>query len=130
VVDYVERAAALVAKEGPEAACTTFAQPRWMGGDYYVFISRVQDDVVMCHPVNAELVGVSQTDLRDANGKYFVRDMRTVANSSAGRGWVEYRWARPGQTTPELKSAYVVAVTAPDGKRYVVGSGGYNLPSM
>lgn len=130
LVDYVERAAALVAKEGPEAACTTLAQPRWLGGDYYVFVSRADDDVVMCHPVNAELVGVSQTDLRDANGKYMVRDMRTVATGPSGRGWVEYRWPRPGQTTAEPKSAYVVGVTAPDGKRYVVGSGGYNMPLM
>ena len=130
LVDYVERAAALVAREGPAAACSTFSNSNWMGGDYYIFISRAEDDVVVCHPVNAELVGVSQTDLRDANGKYMVRDMRTVATGPSGRGWVEYRWARPGQTTPEPKSAYVVAVTAPDGKRYVVGSGGYNLPSM
>jgi signal transduction histidine kinase len=130
LMDYVERAAALVARQGPESACSSFTEPKWMGGDYYVFISRVSDNVVVCHPVNATLVGVSQTDLRDVNGKYFVRDMADAANSAAGRGWVEYQWARPGQTTPEPKSAYVVAVTAPDGKRYIVGSGGYNMPSM
>lgn len=127
LVSYVERAASLVAREGL-TACPKFSQAAWKGGDYYIFISRSEDDVVVCHPVSANLVGRSQTDLRDVNGKYFVREMASAANSPQGRGWVDYMWPRPGQTRPEPKSAYVIAVTAPDGKRYLVGSGAYNLP--
>lgn len=126
LIAYVDRAASLVRNQGLDA-CADFSTPRWKSGDYYIFISRESDDVVVCHPISATLVGNRQTDLQDSNGKYFVREMSSVGKSPAGRGWVEYFWPRPGQTTPEPKSAYVVAVNAPDGTRYLVGSGAYNL---
>ena len=50
-----------------------------------------------------------------------------AGNSAMGHGWVNYVWPRPGQTTPSPKSTYVVRVIGPDGKRYIVGSGGYDL---
>jgi signal transduction histidine kinase len=123
---YVERAADLVAKEGPAAACVEFASTRWKGGDYYIFVDRLDDNVLVCHP-NAGMVGKDQSNLQDVNGKYITREMKTLA-STQGRGWVEYMWPRPGETAPSPKSAYVIAVTGPDGKRYNVGSGGYNMP--
>lgn len=127
VVAYVERAAALVGREGPTAACATFHEPRWRGGEWYVFINGI-DNVLVCHPERPDLVGGDQTNLRDVNGVYLAREMSARAADPDGRGWVEYMWARPGETTPVRKSVYVVAVTAPDGKRYVVGSGGYEMP--
>ena len=127
LVSYVERAAALVASNGPEAACTAFHEPRWMAGEWYVFVNRADDNVLVCHPARPDLVGGDQTNLQDVNGVYISREMKTRAEAS-GRGWVEYMWARPGETTPVRKSVYIVAVDAPDGKRYVVGSGGYEMP--
>jgi hypothetical protein len=123
---YVERAAALVREQGP-AACETLKGPAWMRGDYYIFVNTLDEDVTVCHPLRPELIGQSQTDIQDANGKYFAREMRAAASSPAGFGWVEYVWPRPGQTAPVPKSTYVMTVTGPDGKRYVVGSGGYEV---
>ena len=123
---YVERAAALVREQGP-AACETFKGPAWMAGDYYIFVNEADTDVMICHPIRPELVGQSQTNLQDANGRYIAREMRAAATSPAGVGWVEYVWPRPGETNPVPKSGYVVSVTGPDGKRYVVGSGGYEM---
>ncbi len=128
LVTYVDRAAALVGREGPDAACTAFHDPRWMAGAWYVFVNRADDNVLVCHPARPDLVGGDQTNLRDVNGVYLAREMKARADEPGGRGWVEYMWARPGETTPVRKSVYVVAVTAPDGKRYVVGSGGYEIP--
>ena len=126
LVSYVERAAALLEREGPTSACVAFHEPRWMAGDWYLFVN-AEDDVLVCHPARPDLVGQDQTQLQDVNGVFLAREMAALANTPEGRGWVEYMWARPGQTTPVRKSVYVVAVTAPDGKRYVVGSGGYEM---
>jgi cytochrome c len=123
---YVERAAAVVREEGA-AACTTFQGPAWMAGDYYIFINEADSDVMVCHPMRPDLIGQVQTNLQDANGKYFVPEMKAAASSPSGGGWVEYVWPRPGQTNPVPKSTYVMSVTGPDGKRYVVGSGGYEM---
>ncbi|HSN68465.1 MAG TPA: cache domain-containing protein [Thermoanaerobaculia bacterium] len=128
LVAYVDRAAALVARRGPEAACTSFHEARWKSGEWYVFINRAEDSVLVCHPARPDLVGADQTNLQDVNGVYLAREMKKAADDPSGRGWVEYMWARPGETTPVRKSVYVVAVTAPDGKRYIVGSGGYEMP--
>ena len=127
LVAYVERAAALVEREGADAACAAFHDPRWMAGAWYVFINR-DDNVLVCHPARPDLVGGNQTDLRDVNGVYLAREMKARADAPERRGWVEYMWARPGETAPVRKSVYVIAVTAPDGARYVVGSGGYEMP--
>jgi hypothetical protein len=127
LVAYVERAGALVEREGAVAACTAFHEPRWRGGEWYVFVNEI-DNVLVCHPERPDLVGGDQTNLRDVNGVYLAREMSSRAADPDGRGWVEYMWPRPGETEPVRKSVYVVRVTAPDGKSYVVGSGGYEMP--
>ena len=123
---YVDAAARLVQTEGV-AACGAFHEPTWKAGEYYVFVTSAETNVTVCHPVRDELVGQDQTDLQDANGKFFIREMLAVASSPAGKGWVDYVWPRPGETTPAQKAAYVVSVAGPDGKRYVVGSGAYGV---
>lgn len=126
LVAHVERASSLVEREGADAACTAFHGPRWREGEWYVFINEI-DQTLVCHPERPDLVGRDQTNLQDVNGVYLIREMSARAAGPDGRGWVEYMWARPGETTPVRKSVYVVAVTAPDGTRYVVGSGGYEM---
>lgn len=122
---YVDRAARLVEKEG-EGACQQFATDPWLGGEWYVFMNEV-NGVLVCHPTRREMVGRNEIDVQDSEGTQLVRKMIDVVNSPEGRGWVTYMWPRPGETTPSRKSTYVVGVTAPSGKRYVVGSGAYDL---
>ncbi len=118
---YVERAAKVVAKHGP--SCDTFASKGWRAGDYYVFVTG-PDDRVLCHP-NASIVGKLESEIIDANGKKVGSEID--AKAKAGGGWVDYVWPRPGQTTPVPKSSYAKQVKGPDGKMYVVGSGGYEV---
>ena len=126
LVRYVERAAKLVEASGA-SACTSFAEPKWMAGEYYVFVTDAQTNVTVCHPVRADLVGKEQTDLQDSSGKYFIREMMAVAGGPQRRGWVDYTWPRPGESAPATKAAYVIGVTGPDGRQYVVGSGAYGV---
>ncbi len=124
VVAYVDRAAQVVAENGP--SCDTFQQPRWLAGDYYVFVISA-DGVTTCHPVRPDLVGTNANAVVDPNGKRIGEEFIRVANGPQGNGWVDYEWARPGQSVPVAKSSYVRRVIGPDGKSYIVGSGGYEL---
>ena len=126
LTQYVEKAARLVQTEGV-AACPAFHEPKWKSGEYYIFITSADTSVTVCHPVRDDLVGQDQTNLQDANGKYFIREMLTVASAPEGKGWVDYVWPRPGEVSPTKKAAYVVSIVGSDGKRYVVGSGAYGV---
>ena len=123
LVSYVNRAAAVVARSGP--SCATFKQPAWMSGDYYIFVSG-PDGTTVCHP-NTSLIGKATSEIVDANGMNVGDAILKAAMSPEGHGWVNYVWPRPGTPNPVPKSTYVTKVTGPDGKTYIVGSGGYNL---
>ena len=122
---YVERAAKVVASEGA-GACETLRGPRWYSGDWYVFVSELHGATI-CHPARPDLIGRIERDLKDPNGKPIGEEILRAATSPERSGWIEYVWPRPGQTVPVAKSTYVRAVTGPDGRTYVVGSGGYEL---
>lgn len=123
VVAYVDRAAALVSATG-DAACESLRSREWASADWYVFMFDANGKTV-CHPARPDLVGRMASELADPNGKRFGDEFMRVA--SAGGGWVEYAWPRDGSSSPETKSTYVKQVTAPYGRTYVVGSGGYGL---
>ena len=124
---YVERAARLVQTRGVSDACSAFHDPKWVSGEYYIFVTSADTNVTVCHPIRDDLVGQDQTNLQDAGGKHFIREMMAVAKNPEGRGWVDYVWPRPGESAAAQKAAYVIGVVTPDGKRYVVGSGAYGV---
>lgn len=119
---YVKEAAKVIAKSGP--SCDTFKSKDWMAGDYYIFVTG-PDERLVCHP-NASMVGKANADIVDANGKKVGLELLKAARKRRG-GWVEYVWPRPGQTTPVPKTSYAMRVKGPDGKWYIVGSGGYGV---
>ena len=122
VTAYVEAAADVVRQHGP--SCETFATPEWRGGPYYIFVDG-PDDRAVCHP-NAALIGKPFAAITNARDEK-VGEMIAAKGKGAGRGWVEYYWAPPGEKIEKLKSTYVIGVTGPGGKHYVVGSGAWDL---
>ncbi|HEX8251625.1 MAG TPA: cache domain-containing protein [Thermoanaerobaculia bacterium] len=121
VVDYVQRAAKLVASSGA-GACEKLQRPDWFRNDWYVFVLDAEGRTV-CHPARPEMVGRPSHDLIDAAGQRFGDEFMQVAER--GGGWVDYLWPRPSSSTPESKSSYILPVTTRTGERYVVGSGGH-----
>ena len=119
---YVEEAAKLVQQHGP--ACVLLASPAWRSNDYYIFVDGPGDKVI-CH-ANAAIVGKPSTTVVNSKGVK-VGEMVAAKGKGNGRGWVEYLWIPPGKKTEAMKSTYVVGLTGPDGKHYVVGGGGFNL---
>ena len=119
---YVEDAAKIVQKSGP--SCATFASPQWRGGEWYIFVDG-PDDKVICH-LKAEMIGKSSLSIVNAKGEN-VGAMIAATGKGNGKGWVQYLWTPPGKTAEEMKTTYVMGVTGPDGKHYVVGAGGWNV---
>lgn len=61
---------------------------------------------VLAHPYNPKLVGKDMTDLKDADGKPFAKEMSDIANNKSS-GWVEYKWTNPATKHIEPKATFV-----------------------
>ena len=125
----VEDAARLVESKG-EAAFAEFRVKgsRWYHGSTYVFVEDDKGGEIV-NPPSPNLEGTSLIGLRDAKGRPFVRSIIEALYGPNGKksAWVHYLWPEPGAIDPSWKSSYIIRVTAPSGKRYVVGSGLYNM---
>jgi cytochrome c len=125
-----EEAAAMVAaaaehvkKVGHEKAFENFTNDKtqWVKKDLYVFAFDLKANFT-AHGANAKLVGKNLIDLKDQNGKAFIRDFVQTASTAKGEGWVDYDWAHPQTKKVEEKSSFVKRVPGTD---YVVGVGIY-----
>lgn len=120
-IALVDKAVADIQKKGIEEACKDFADPKggFIQGELYVF---VQDAELMmtCHASNPKMNGKNMSELKDANGKYFTREMRDVAMSNKP-GWVDYVWVNPTTKALEPKTSYIRKAA----DKYVVGVGIY-----
>lgn len=127
LVVLVDDAVDLISSKG-EAAFHDFRalDDRWRRGESYVFVLD-PDGNMLVHPDPA-LEGRNQLDLKDISGRPIVRGLIDAATAISDRpqGWYHYQWPIPGGMLPRWKSTYVRLVSAPSGKRYVVGSGMYN----
>ena len=126
IIEKVDKACALIAKEGPAAF------PKFRGKDSeflfcgnYLWVHRLKDSVTLVHPVRPALEGKDMSGFKDKNGKAFFSEMNDVVKKS-GSGWVEYYWPKPGAKDPSVKTSYVKLVKNGD-TEYVVGCGVYDL---
>ena len=124
IVAFVDKAAALIATKGKDA----FPEFKKKGGEWlkeetYIFVVDMKGKTLM-HPVNPELENKDTIDLKDANGKSFIREFIETANK--GSGWVDYVWPKPGEKKPVKKSAYVRSTKMADGEWVLVGAGVYD----
>lgn len=94
---------------------------RFNNGRGYYFATNLNgtEELFADHP---EMEGRNLIDLRDTNGKYVIREMIDIANTS-GEGFCEYMWTKPGmQGNDHPKIAYVKKF-AP--MNWLVGTGEY-----
>lgn len=123
VVDVVDEAADLIKRNGKQA----FTQIRDPLGDFnylttYVFVidSKGTDLVNSVFP---GFEGQNVLNLKDSEGKYFIKDMMKALDST-DTIWIEYMWPQPRHATPTKKSTYVRKVSQGE-EVYYVGSGIY-----
>jgi cytochrome c len=107
----VERAAALLRQEGPQKAFAAFddkSNKEFHDKDLYVFV-RSMDGNTVAHGANPGMIGHTNLQLRDADGKLYNLEMINLAKTK-GSGWVDYRWPNPLSHKIEQKSSYILRV--------------------
>src|SRR6266480_4261877 len=124
IVALVDKAAALTESKVKAAfpECNDRGS-EWLKGETYIFIADMNGTILM-HPANPELETKSIIDLKDANGKAFMREFIETAKTK-GSGWVDYMWPKPGGKSPSKKLSYVKRTKMPDGEMVIVGAGAY-----
>jgi signal transduction histidine kinase len=123
IEDVVNRAAALVAREGRGAFdALRDEQGPFVFMDTYVFVN-APDGTELVNAAQPSLEGKNLIDQRDVKGKAFVREYIDAA-SKQGAAWVEYFWYEPGDDAPARKRSYVRKVES-GSETFIVGSGFY-----
>jgi signal transduction histidine kinase len=109
-VAMVKKAVSYIKEHGKDKALAEFNNPsgEFKKGDLYIFVSNTQGKM-LAHGVNAKLVDKNLMDLKDSDGKPFVKEYTELANTK-GSGWTDYKWVNPGTKVIELKSTYVQKV--------------------
>ena len=64
-----------------------------MKGDLYIFVNTIEG-ITEAHGQNPKLVGKEMHELKDADGKFFIKEISEVAKTK-GKGWVDYKWINP-----------------------------------
>jgi methyl-accepting chemotaxis protein len=119
-VAMVKRAVGHVQACGKQVALADFSRPapQFRQRDLYINVIDLHGNT-LAHGDNAALIGRNLIDLKDADGKPFIRQFVELANT-AREGWVDYRWKNPVTGVLEEKRTYIELI---DG--LVVGCGVY-----
>lgn len=108
-------AAALITSKGLAAAISEISDPKgnFVWKDTYVFLMNL-DGKMLAHPMQPELTQLPHCLLiTDPTDKaIFVSFVNTAR--SAGQGWVEYMWPKPGKKSPSKKITYIYRVPGKD----------------
>jgi len=125
VVTLVNEAAELVKTKGESAFGEFKVQgSKWRKGLTYIIVLDPKGNMLVHQ--DQKLEGKNQLNLKDINGKPFIKGLLAVAQTPGKPdGWYHYQWTAPGSTKPLWKSTYARLVKAPSGKSYVVASGIY-----
>jgi cytochrome c len=105
----VERAIAHIKKAGRDKAFADFNDPKgaFVDRDLYVVVYDLKGKV-LAHGANAKMVGKDVIDLRDVDGKLFVKErVEMMSKAANAKGWQEYKFMNPVSRQIEPKSMYL-----------------------
>ena len=116
----VKKAITFYKANGKAKTFTAISDPKgkFVNGDLYVFVYDLTGKC-LAHGGNAKQVGKDLIDLKDANGKAFVKERVDLAKSK-GKGWQNYKWNNPATKQIEDKTAYIEKVDD-----VIIGCGAY-----
>lgn len=102
----VKKAVAYLNANGKEKAFAEFSNPTgsFVDRDLYIMASDLHG-MTLAHGANPKLVGKNMFELKDADGKFFVKSMNETAQTK-GKGWNDYKWPNPITKAIEPKSTY------------------------
>ncbi|MBP1202092.1 signal transduction histidine kinase [Duganella sp. 1411] len=102
----VQRAVEYLKANGPAKAYAAFNDQagQFKDRDLYVFVIDFNGKV-QAHGANAKLIGKDLMNLKDADDKFFMKEMIDTAKTK-GKGWIDYKWPNPVSKAIESKSTY------------------------
>ena len=110
-IAMAERGAAFMKAHGKEEMMKkiTAKDPDFVQGSLYVDMRDIKTGIVLAHPINPSIVGKDLTDVPDANGKKYRREIIELAQKQ-GKGWVDYQYKNPTTGKIEPKTTYILRV--------------------
>jgi cytochrome c len=103
---WVEQAVAFYKVSGKRIALAAFTDLAGMfvKGEMYIYVLNPHG-TMLAHGVNEKFVGEEFIDLKDIDGKPFIKEIVDTANTK-GSGWVEYKWYNPATRDWDPKTVY------------------------
>jgi cytochrome c len=103
----VKKAVAFLKANGKEKALAEFNNQsgQFKDRDLYIFVQDMKGKM-LAHGGNDKLIGKDLLELKDADGKFFVKNMIEIAGGK-GKGWVDYKWTNPSTKAIDQKSSYI-----------------------
>lgn len=102
----VKRGVAFVKANGKDKLIAEVGNPKgqFVNGELYLSVWDTKAKV-LAHGANPKMVGKSIIELKDADDKYFMKEIVAKA-ANPGSGWVDYKWVNPVSKEMQAKSAY------------------------
>ena len=105
----VDKAIAHIKKVGREKAFADFSSKKapWVDRDLYVVVYDMKGKV-LAHGSNEKMIGKDVIELRDNEGKFFVKErIEMMCKSPTASGWQYYKFMNPVSRQIEPKSMYI-----------------------
>ena len=105
-VSMVKKAVAYLKQNGQEKSLAEFnkTEGQFVSGELYVVVLDM-NGVLLADGNKPKLVGKALIDVKDVNGKAFVREELELARSKGG-GWVDFVWFNPATKVMAPRSSY------------------------
>lgn len=105
----VEKAIAHIKKVGRDKAFADFNNKSgpFTDRDLYVVVYDINGKV-LSHGANEKMIGKDVIDLRDVDGKYFVKERVEMMAKPGAKGWQDYKFMNPVSKAIEPKQMYLV----------------------
>ncbi len=106
----VGKGVAFIKANGKDKAFAEFtnSKGKFIDRDLYIFVVDLKG-ITLAHGGNEKLVGKELSGLKDADGRFFIKEFIEVAKTK-GSGWVDYKWVNPVTKKIEGKSTYIQKV--------------------
>jgi cytochrome c len=103
---WVQKALAFYKKAGKAIAMAEFTNPKgpFIEDEMYVFVLNLKG-TMLAHGVNEKYIGQDFIEVKDSDGRSFIREIVEVANTK-GSGFVDYKWYNPVTKEDLVKHVY------------------------
>jgi signal transduction histidine kinase len=104
----VQNAIAHIKKVGRDKAFADFDNPKggFVDRDLYIVVYDLKGKV-LAHGANAKMIGKDLIDLRDVDGKHFVKERVELMAKPDAKAWQDYKFMNPTTSQIEPKSMYL-----------------------